>query len=296
LVEFLALAVENAMSELKSRSAGGMFESLTAAGLKGLPLSIPPLAEQRRIVDLIGAVDEATAPAAAAWSAMGDSLTSIATSLYEQAPGRKKITETCDLLVGFAFRSTTFTDDERCVRLLRGDNIIPGGLRWKGVQRFNGEIGEILDRYLLEAGDIVLAMDRPVINGGVKVARVEEGDVPSLLVQRVARLRPRDPGMTPLLHALLVAAPFQSYLEAVQTGGHAPHISAGLIRDFDVPDLNEESASIASGVLGALLEAERAATLEYKRLLMLRSALLSDLLSGSHEIPASYDSLLEMVS
>jgi len=56
---FLRLALQYESHALLRRSGGGMFTSVTGAGLRGLPIPLPPLPEQRRIVDLIGAVDQA---------------------------------------------------------------------------------------------------------------------------------------------------------------------------------------------------------------------------------------------
>ena len=59
------------------------------------------------------------------------------------------------------------------IRLLRGDNIAPGRVRWDGVKRWSRENAVGLERYALEPGDVVLAMDRPWIPAGLKVAQVQ---------------------------------------------------------------------------------------------------------------------------
>jgi len=75
--------------------------------------------------------------------------------------------------------------------LLRGDNVVQNGLRWDEVKRWPPSDVKRYEAYNLEVGDIVLAMDRTWIKAGLKYAVLEETDVPSLLVQRVARLRCR---------------------------------------------------------------------------------------------------------
>ena len=86
-----------------------------------------------------------------------------------------------DLLAGFAFKSTGYSDGQDDVRLLRGDNIAPGRVRWDGVKRWSRENAVGLERYALEPGDVVLAMDRPWIPAGLKVAQVQAADTPSYL-------------------------------------------------------------------------------------------------------------------
>ena len=97
-----------------------------------------------------------------------------------------------DLQTGFPFKSAEYTDDFSSPRLLRGDNIVQGKLRWGGVKRWPlSRMNEVEDVYRLQVGDVVLAMDRPWIEAGLKYAWISNDDLPCLLVQRVARLRAR---------------------------------------------------------------------------------------------------------
>jgi type I restriction enzyme, S subunit len=92
-----------------------------------------------------------------------------------------------EILTGFPFKSGDYADDG--VKLLRGDNIAQGRIRWDGVKRWPEErIDEVLP-YQLEQNDVILAMDRPWIAAGLKYGVIYEHDLPALLVQRVARLR-----------------------------------------------------------------------------------------------------------
>ena len=96
------------------------------------------------------------------------------------------------LQTGFPFKSEGFTQNAEDWRLLRGVNIAPGRLRWEDTVRWSATEAETppLCDYRVQTGDIVLGMDRPVIQGGTRVAVVKDADVPSLLLQRVARIRP----------------------------------------------------------------------------------------------------------
>ena len=69
------------------------------------------------------------------------------------------------LLTGNPFKSDSYIDDPSQPRLLRGDNIAQGWLRWDGVKRWPAEDTDGLELYWLERGDVVLAMDRPWIQG-----------------------------------------------------------------------------------------------------------------------------------
>ena len=100
-----------------------------------------------------------------------------------------RLGEHAELLTGFPFKSADYVATDHAVRLLRGDNIGQGRLRWEDAKRWPVERCDGLRDYLLQEGDVVLAMDRPWIPAGLKFAKVRAGDHPALLVQRVARLR-----------------------------------------------------------------------------------------------------------
>lgn len=168
-----------------------------------------------------------------------------------------------DMTFGFAFRSAEFSSDPEDVMLLRGDNIAQGRLRWEGVKRFPRDRVGDFDRYRLAVGDVVIAMDRPWIEAGLKWSIVRESDVPSLLVQRVARLRARSVLDQRYLAAIVGSRAFTDYVIGVQTGSAVPHISGGQIADFtfaDLPPMREQRAIAAAlGALDDKIESNRRA-------------------------------------
>lgn len=49
---------------------------------------------------------------------------------------RARLGDYVDLLTGFPFKSADYSSDGTDVRLLRGDNIVQGRLRWSGARRW----------------------------------------------------------------------------------------------------------------------------------------------------------------
>ena len=144
-----------------------------------------------------------------------------------------------ELDTGFPFKSAEYTDSEDAVRLLRGDNIAQGQLRWDGVKRWARKEGDALWAYELRKNDLVLAMDRPWIAAGLKFAKVRDSDLPALLVQRVARLRPKSGINVDYLHSVVSSPDFTLHIQNVTTGTAVPHISGKQIQEykFALPDL-----------------------------------------------------------
>jgi type I restriction enzyme S subunit len=93
-------------------------------------------------------------------------------------------------------------------------------------------------------GDFVIAMDRTWVNSGLKASSITECDVPSLLVQRVARIRCLDDLHNGYLSSLIRSHRFEQYVKGVQTETAIPHISPDQIRELSVslPPLPEQKA------------------------------------------------------
>ncbi|HCG8650185.1 TPA: restriction endonuclease subunit S [Vibrio parahaemolyticus] len=137
------------------------------------------------------------------------------------------------LFTGFPFKSKQFSDVEG-TKLLRGDNVAQGTLRWENVKRWTDE--NVVDKhknYLLREKDVILAMDRPWIEAGLKFSQIESRDLPCYLVQRVACLRANDPDDQDFLKFIIGSRAFTEYVKLVQTGTAVPHISGKQILAFE---------------------------------------------------------------
>ncbi|EFH4124383.1 restriction endonuclease subunit S [Escherichia coli] len=139
-----------------------------------------------------------------------------------------------DCLTGYAFSSTEYSAEEHDIRLLRGDNIEPGKLRWINTKRWPRNVQENMDKYFLLEGDFVIALDRTWISGGLKVAEVTCDDLPCLLVQRVARIRAKKTLAQGLLRQYFSGYKFERYVKLTQTATAVPHISPNDIKQFSL--------------------------------------------------------------
>lgn len=190
-----------------------------------------------------------------------------------------------DLLSGFAFKSSEYSENTEDIRLLRGDNIGQGFLRWRDAKRWDHSQYDDLSKYHLKVGDFVIAMDRTWVSGGLKVAEVQSKDLPSLLLQRVSRLRSKSSLDQRLLNFLINSHRFEQYVKGVQTETAVPHISAKQIKEFPIllPPLAEQRkiADILSTWDRAIetTEALLATARTQKR------ALMQSLLTGKRRFP-----------
>lgn len=149
------------------------------------------------------------------------------------------INQICFVDVGFAFKSSEFVDEG--IRLLRGDNIEPGSLRWNNTKCFPKEKIEDYKNLIVKKDEIILAMDRPLISSGLKLAMAKDADVPCLLVQRMARFQPISIDNKYLYYSLQTKD-FIHHLLKGQTGTQLPHISETNISSyvFSLPSIAEQ--------------------------------------------------------
>lgn len=161
-----------------------------------------------------------------------------------------KLKEIANLSTGFAFKSKDY-DLSGNLKVIRGKNITEGYLRWNDDARYWNHSVEKLEKYFVELDDIVIGMDGSKI--GKNRAIVREGDLPSILAQRVGRVQAIE-GVScqKFLWQLINNDNFENYVDTVKTGTSIPHISLGQIGDLELelPPLKEQTqiANILSAI------------------------------------------------
>jgi type I restriction enzyme, S subunit len=140
-----------------------------------------------------------------------------------------------DLLCGFAFKSKQFTDDPSDVPLVKGANVHQGFVDWADSKYWPRNDSENYERYFLEPDDVVLAMDRPWIEAGLKYSWIRPHNPKALLVQRVSRMRGTHGLDSRFLRFVIGSEQFTDYIKPIVTGINVPHISADQIKSFSFP-------------------------------------------------------------
>ena len=259
--------------------------------IESYPIPLPELLEQRRIVAILDEAFDgiATAKANAEKNLLNarelfDSHLDSELNCHSDGYVAAALGSEVDLLAGYAFSSGCYSDAPGDIRLLRGDNIMQGYLRWDDAKRWPASDCAAYDRFALREGDVVLAMDRPWVKAGLKRAQISGEDLPCLQVQRTARLRPRQTLREDFLFYLTGSQSFSRHLLEAQTGIGVPHISGKQIESFVFmrPPLNEQ-ASIA-GRLSALYEStQQLAAISQRKLIALddlKKSLLNQAFTG----------------
>lgn len=229
------------LREVDGRCTGTTRKRVSRTALGAVPVPLPPLEEQQQIVAILDEAFEGLARA----RANAEANLQNARELFENAlefelsatagAAVVPLGDHVNLLAGYAFKSTGYTASPDGMRLIRGDNIVPGAVRWRDTKLWPNDDCDTYNKYLLRTDDLLIAMDRTWITAGIKYAVLSEFDVPSLLVQRVARLRCLASLDTNFLALLIGARMFERYVLSIQTGVGVPHISPTQIGSFSFP-------------------------------------------------------------
>lgn len=236
LVHFLRQDQIRATGERRMTGSAGQ-RRVPKQFLGELAIPLPPLDEQRRIAAILDQADDLRRKRREALAALDDLSSSIvAIRLQEMTAAKQflvKLENFAEFLVGFPFQSSDYVDKGQGIALCRGANISPGRINWEDTCYWPHDSVSDFEKYLLRAGDVLLAMDRPWISEGLKVARLSADEPSCLLVQRVARLRPKSPGSSAFLLEVLKSRAFANHCKLTETT--IPHISPIDVRDFKIP-------------------------------------------------------------
>jgi type I restriction enzyme, S subunit len=145
-------------------NSGAVFNSINKTQIGAIPISLPPLLEQKRIIAIL---DKAFAAIANAKSNSEQNLKN-AKELFEsylqgvfEKKGKdweeKPLSELCSIKHGFAFKSQYFSNKGKYVLLTPGNFYEEGGYRNRE-EKQKYYIGEIPEGYILKKGDLLVAM------------------------------------------------------------------------------------------------------------------------------------------
>lgn len=267
---------------------------------RSLPVLLPSLEEQRRISDFlddqVALLDQAVALRQRQMDLLHERFQSQVDVLSDPAPDKRdsaamvKAGLVLRILSGFAFPSDEFSAAEGH-RLLRGVNVGVREINWDQTVHWTRDVEPVVSRFSLRAGDTVMGMDRPWIGAGLRIAQLKDGDVPCLLLQRVAALRPSKHLDPDYMFWVYQARRFRYEIEGELTGLSVPHLSGEQIASyrFPLPDLSTQRA-LATNITRAFHALERTGRLLSRSTALLserKQALITAAVTGQFDVSAA---------
>ena len=211
-------------------SARARMPKLNQEQLFAYEFDLPPIEDQRRmagrLVNQLLAVDglrDQTSTRASSATVLRAALIEVPFARLLVRSERRSIASVARIQTGYAFRSEWFR--ESGMRLLRNANVVHRRIDWSDLARLDASMEAAFEAFRLREGDIVLSLDRPLVSTGLKVAKLTEADVPSLLLQRVARLIPSSSVDSDYLFAFLLTSQFEESVSGHDQSLAVPHLS-----------------------------------------------------------------------
>ena len=160
---------------------------------------------------------------------------------------KHSLSDAAEVVTGFPFKGEKYALNG--IRVVRGENVTIGNLRWDTIKCWNEPFKE-MEKYSLEEGDIVIGMDGSRV--GKNRAQIKKDDLPLLLAQRVARLRANKNFSQDFLSYVIKSNLFEQYVDAIKTGTSIPHISPQQIKEFEFIAPNKEIQHRIAHILSSL--------------------------------------------
>ncbi len=171
------------------------------------------------------------------------------------------------------------------VKCLKIDNVGFGEVLWETIsflpETYLMEYPEIV----LQPGDLVMALNRPIINGKLKIAFLKKSDAPSLLYQRVGKVVFKKNKLDKhFFFYFSMSRYFIEQIKKILVGTDQPYLRTPILlkTEIPLPPLEEQQkiAEILSTV-DKKLELERKRKVKLERI---KKGLMNDLLTGKRRV------------
>lgn len=266
--------------------------SLSQGALAAAQVALPPLDEQRRIVDLIGGLDDTITASERQTTASEHASTQVRRQAFEAASSNHSSAaagEIFDMLLGRQ-KSARQTVGDHVIPYLRAANISSHGFMLDDVLTMNFSPAE-QSKFGLLPRDVML-----VEGGSLGQSSMWFGEIDGVVGfdKHVIRLR-EVPGRSTADYALQWTrwAYESGAFDTQATGATIRALGFGRAKAMPVPRLTVEQQDSLVEPLRAADDVVRRSRELTNGLRGLRSNLLTALLSGEHEIPVSYDEVME---
>lgn len=274
---------------MASRCTGTVLrrKTLSVSAFEAIPIPLPPLAEQRRIVDLIGALDDTIAAARVSI----ETQQALHRALRSELWGQGEITQLGS--IGPALTGATPSTKEPAYwNEEEVPFVTPGDIGWDGTP---------IDDVARKASQVAASASKRVLHG-VGVMQVCIGATagkcgtiagPVLFNQQINCITGLSQSDATVLAALLASPQFQAMFRQTAGSSTMPLVSKTRWSQMEVAWPSADFRLAAAQRLDACAGVLHSAEYEVEQLEALRSDLLTALLSGEHEIPESYDELMD---
>ncbi|MEL6561085.1 MAG: restriction endonuclease subunit S, partial [Bacteroidota bacterium] len=214
--------------------------SVPVSAIKKIKIPLPSLDDQKRIAYLLTRCEELIGKRKESITLLDDYVKSVFLEMFGDPVINTKnykkteLQNVANVISGFPFKSNRYSNKKDAIKICGGLIISPNRIVWEDAKKWEVTNSENLDQYYLNANDIVMALDRPWITSGFKIGKIEDNDLPSLLIQRTARIR-SESFRYQFIYYSLKDRSFRFHCNPTETT--VPHISLTELKKFELLDV-----------------------------------------------------------
>lgn len=275
--------------EMSSRCTGSVLrrKTLSIGAFESIPVALPPLNEQRRIVDVVGALDDTIAAADRLVTGAATAHAALRRQVFRNADRAVALDDVAQVQLG-RMLSRERTEGAEQAPYVRNANVQWSGLDLSDLKTMSFPARDRA-KYELQAGDILVCE-----GGDPGRAVLLDEDLPGIYYQKALHRVRVVSGVQPAyLYHWLAEAHASGVILDLCTVTTIKHLTAEKFRTLQVPLLDQAGQTKALSLLRSSQEAHARTIALTHTLRELRANLLTALLSGEHPIPESYDELME---
>lgn len=238
--EIIHFALVNQYERIRRITGDNERTGLNLKLIREIEIPLPPLEEQKRIAarldEQMRHIEQARLAAEESLSAAWELEKTYLLELFGKTSNKFQTTNigsVAKIQTGYAFKSEWFSPDG--IRLLRNANVFQGYIDWEDCVRIPESRRNEFESFEMHEGDIVLSLDRPLVNNGLKVARLTANDIPSLLLQRVARFQVSESILPDYLYLFIRSPYFIDEITQHDQSIGVPHVSPKQVEAINLP-------------------------------------------------------------
>jgi type I restriction enzyme S subunit len=280
------------IDQLRSDTQGSTIQYLKKNQFTDAPINLPPLQEQKRIVDLISSVDSYID---ALQQQAGNARKSRNAVLHEllSAGGDGWTETTLGKIFSECKNGLNYKDGEvlQGLRVSRIQTIADGSINLEKVG-FVEKNMYLESKFMLKSGDILFSHINSLAHVG-KVAIVQDEHLPLIHGMNLLKMKFIFGISQEFMFYVMQSEVMREEIRSrAQKAVNQVSINIANIKGIRIflPPLQEQKRIV--DLISSMDDAISAAEVTIAETKKLRSGLLSDLLSGNHEIPASYDKIM----
>lgn len=279
---YIYFAVNQYLDKIEQDTGYTTVKHISAKQILGITIPLPPLSEQKRIVDLISSVDSYIEALQRHLESAKKSRNALLHELLTAGGDdwvETRLDAIADVVMGQSPDGKTYNQVGRGLPFIQGSaefgdhNPVPE--KWCSEPKKIAESGDLLLSVRAPVGDTNFADQRIAVGRGLSI------------------IRGKNSSLTEFIR--LVIQNNVSELIASSGSGMFASITGKNLKEFKVklPPFSEQKRIVK--IINTIDEVIAQTVLTSNQVKKLRTGLLSDLLSGEHKIPVSYDKAMDTV-